>query len=444
MNIAAALAVWAWLQPAMLATAFTLASVSALLFVSLLGVVQRTNHQLARLIDALHFGDFTPAFGSGPRDAGFDELMNAFERLLQRQRDDTTDVHASVAHLSALIDHVPIPLLAIDTDERVELLNHAARRLFVRVGASGQRLENFYLYGAQFVNEMRDVIRHDKPSGIATLSPNDDAPIRMRMRQTSIIRLGRRQRLIALQPIQSDIDAAEMTLARNLTRVLTHEIMNSLTPVTSIAHSAAALANAMAADIDAGFANDKRTKALSEAVATVARRADGLMQFVQRYREIAQAPVVESTPFLIADLAADLALLLRAEWPQVKFEMSQSPLTLEANADRQLLEQVLINLLRNAAQAACAADRTCGQPRVSLHFAAAYSGRTLIEVRDNGDGIALQLRDEVFLPFFTTKPDGSGVGLSLARQIVLAHGGAISVDLTPNPAWCGACIRAIV
>jgi signal transduction histidine kinase len=162
------------------------------------------------------------------------------------------------------------------------------------------------------------------------------------------------------------------------------------------------------------------------AVETLARRADGVMHFVESYRQISRIPVVRRRPFEVLPWARELESLFAAgdgaQGVALTLELSSERLTLDADPD--LMCQVLINLLRNAAEAA---RDHAPAPAVSLSFASVAGGRVQIEVADNGAGVPEALRQDVFLPFFTTRPKGTGVGLSLARQVVLAHRGSIGV-----------------
>ncbi len=238
-------------------------------------------------------------------------------------------------------------------------------------------------------------------------------------------RLGGLVRVVAVQPIQGELNAVEIAAQSDLIRVLTHEIMNSMTPVTSLAQSAAKLM----AEVDTG--GDARIADARAAVETLARRADGVMHFVESYRQISRAPEVRARPFEVSPWAQELEALFRASdgGDGVGFMLTVEPPTLKLDADPDLLCQVLLNLMRNGAEAARAHAQA---PAVTLSFTLTRGGRTRIEVADNGAGVPEALRQDVFLPFFTTKAKGTGVGLSLARQVVLAHRGSIAIASSPS------------
>jgi two-component system nitrogen regulation sensor histidine kinase NtrY len=200
--------------------------------------------------------------------------------------------------------------------------------------------------------------------------------------------------------------------------------MNSMTPVTSLAQSAAALM----AEVDKG--HDPAVGDARAAVETLARRADGVMHFVESYRQISRKPEVRRRAFDALPWARELESLFNAgDWAAgVTLMLDVRPETLVIEADPDLLCQVLINLLRNAAEAALGHS---AQPEVGLDFTGLGGGRVRIEVADNGPGVPEPLRQDVFLPFFTTKAKGTGVGLSLARQVILAHGGSIALAESP-------------
>jgi signal transduction histidine kinase len=189
--------------------------------------------------------------------------------------------------------------------------------------------------------------------------------------------------------------------------------MNSLTPVTSLARSSAEL-------VAAAAARDPQLADVRAAVDTLAARADGILRFVQSYRDFAFAPELRRSRFAARTWADDVAALATADPKSAGTELAVTidPISASIDGDPDLLAQVALNLIRNAALA--------GASRVELRIVARRGEHAAIEVADNGPGIPSDRRDDVFMPFYTTRQDGSGVGLSFAKQVVLAHGGSIS------------------
>jgi len=377
--------------------------------------VQRTNLELTRFIDAVRFADFSQGFGHRFDGSGFAELGEVLNDAIRRMRDERHKLVDANRFYEAVLDDAPTALLTVDSDGKVELANKASRRLLMR--HRGVRIEDFREYGDAFSKALEGGAVN-RPRLVPLLL--DGVPQTMLVGAAIVHRLGARVRVVAVQPIQGELNAIEIAAQSDLIRVLTHEIMNSMTPVTSLAHSAVDL---MRGVDPAGKPELVDARA---AVETLARRADGVMHFVESYRQISRAPQVRARPIDVAAWGEELEALFRASEGAAGVDLtvylSDDPPALEADPD--LMSQVLINLLRNAAEAARTHSE---QPQVTLSFARTRAGRTQIEVEDNGPGVPEGLRQDIFLPFFTTKAKGTGVGLSLARQVVLAHRGSINV-----------------
>jgi signal transduction histidine kinase len=223
------------------------------------------------------------------------------------------------------------------------------------------------------------------------------------------------ERLYSIENLSGELSARESSAWRNLIRVLTHEIMNTLTPVTSLAQTTAGMLD------DPDAADDIR-----EAISTIGRRSEGLIDFVSRYRELLKVPAPDPRPVDVVDLFHAVAILEQDALNDVDLHIDVVPESLSVMADRALLEQVLLNLVKNAIDAV--ADR---KGAVITLAARLDFGRTVLSVTDNGPGIPGEILDQVFIPFFTTKREGSGIGLSLSRQVMTAHGGDIVVDDLP-------------
>jgi signal transduction histidine kinase len=260
----------------------------------------------------------------------------------------------------------------------------------------------------------------------------DGVPQKVIIATAQVARLDRPVKVLSILPVQSELGAVEVAAQADLVRVLTHEIMNSLTPVTSLARSSAEM---VAAAEEAGAdLSDARL-----ATETVARRAEGILHFVESYREFAQSPDIHRRTFLAEPWAEEVLRLAMTNAGErvIDAVLEIRPKTLSLSADPELLAQAILNLLRNAIRATV----EVAKPAIGLLIAREPDGSCRIEVRDNGSGIPNDRREDVFLPFYTTHKGGSGVGLSFARQVALAHGGSISVADSPEG---GAAIRIIL
>ncbi|MET0375580.1 MAG: HAMP domain-containing sensor histidine kinase, partial [Rhizorhabdus sp.] len=300
----------------------------------------------------------------------------------------------------------------------------AARKLFGKT--QGVRVADYAVHGSDFVAALEGGSRR-----IAAIDI-EGRPQRAVLTGTAIHRLGQPLRLLAVQPVHGELDAVEIAAQADLVRVLTHEIMNSMTPVTSLAQSAAGLM----ADIES---DDARIADARAAVSTLARRAEGIMHFVEGYRAFIRTPTIRARRFAGKPWAEEMTRLFAAtaEGQEAQLSVKIVPEDLVLDGDPDLLAQAVLNLLKNGAEAAIAAGRP---PRLGLTLGLIAGGRTSIALSDNGPGIAPDQAGDIFLPFFTTKATGTGVGLSLVRRIVTAHGGTITV----RPSDAGACIEMVL
>ncbi|NBC16035.1 MAG: GHKL domain-containing protein, partial [Bacteroidetes bacterium] len=244
-------------------------------------------------------------------------------------------------------------------------------------------------------------------------------------------------KLVSIQDIQSELEEAEVEAWQKLTRVLTHEIMNSVAPIASLAATANGLLEETETLPENG-ATDAEEEALAAdtmedvrgAVRTIERRSHGLLNFVQAYRRLTRVPTPDFEIIPIPQLFRDVADLMRSDMEArgVRFECTVEPERLDLTADPALIEQVLLNLVKNAMQAA--EGTPDAEVRLEAHLGP--RGRPVIQVIDNGPGIVEEAMEKIFIPFFTTKKDGSGIGLSLSREIMRQHGGTLTAVSEPG------------
>jgi nitrogen fixation/metabolism regulation signal transduction histidine kinase len=414
------LATWLLIRPGLHSATILVGGITVLASAELWWFISRTNREVSRFLDAARYADYSQRFRLDDLGTGFGELGQTFTEILDRIFERRNDVETEIRRLNALIDHIPVPLMTIHGDDSVTLQNNAARRLFG--AAHVTKLADLRQFGGSFCEAVREAVPGNRE--LVTFSV-EDIEYRLTLATTENIVAGESSRLVSLQDIQSELDVTQAQAWQELVRVLAHEIMNSITPVTSLANTAVELVDDLADRRGDGSAMEPELGDLRDAVRTVARRSDSLMQFVESYRQISRLAPAEKKRIPVADILGSVRLLAEAEHPECAdiLELRVEPPELDVYADRDLLEPVLLNLLRNAWQATGRA----GEPRINLGSRMNRRGNVIIEVADNGPGIPDDIAARIFVPFFTTKENGSGVGLALARQVMTAHGGFIRV-----------------
>ncbi len=420
LGLALGVTLWLVLQPGLYSATIIAAGVATMAALELWRFVNRTNRELARFLEAVRHADYSQRFDLKDMGSGFGELAEAFTDILNRLYERRSSLEAELRALRALVDHTPVPLLTVHADGSITLQNNAARRLF----------------GAEHVTQLRDLLQFGASlhEAVAEAVPGqrelvtfsvEGVEYKLTLAASENIVAGESSRLISLQDIQTELNATEAEAWQDLVRVLTHEIMNSITPVTSLAATARDVVNDIMKKVDWESPLRADLEDLRDAVHTVAQRGDSLTQFVTSYRQITRLAPPEKKRLRIADLFESVERLVRAEWPDraTILTVTVEPAELDLYADRDLLEPVILNLLRNAFQA----TEHLETQRIALNARLNRRGNVVISVSDNGPGVPPDIATKIFVPFFTTKKEGSGVGLALARQVMTAHGGFVRV-----------------
>ncbi|RLA22614.1 MAG: histidine kinase [Gammaproteobacteria bacterium] len=417
-GIAGGVTVWLFLQPGL----HSLTLLSAVLLVGLVGelwwYVSRTNREITRFLDAARHADYSQRFDFENVGAGFEELANTFSEILEKISAVRSNQEMELRRLRALIDHTPIPLLTIHGDDTITLQNNSARRMFG--SAQVTRLKDLRQFGVSFYTAVNEAVPGNRE--LVSFSV-DGVEYKLTLATTENIVAGEAIRLVSLQDIQSELDMTQADAWQDLVRVLTHEIMNSITPVRSLATTAAEVVEDIAAKTESDSPIRDDIDDLRDALNTLQKRSNNLMEFVNSYRQLTRLAPPEKKRMPIRQLFESVATIAAAEWPDSKQILTYDvdPEGLDVYADQVLLEPVLLNLLRNAWQATLNTDN----PKIEMRGRFNSRGNVVIDVSDNGPGVPDDLTRKIFVPFFTTKEQGSGVGLALARQVMTAHGGYI-------------------
>ncbi len=394
--------------------------------VSLIRYTDRTNREVARFLMSVRYSDFSQTFSGSGRGQSFSELARAIDRVMDDFREARAGTEEHYRYLQTVMQHVGTGLITYTARGDVELINAAAKRL-LRVGhlkhVSGL---------ASFSPALVDVLQNMGPGGksIVKVVLGDDL-LELVVYGTTFRMKGETYTLVSIQDIQTELEEKEIEAWQKLTRVLTHEIMNSITPISSLAGTVHGMLQADLASGQQGLLmGDAKLADIRDALETIERRSHSLMRFVDAYRSLTRLPRPDMTIFQTRDLLVDMERLFRAELSgrHIRLVTTCEPATLDLTADREQVEQVLINLIRNSVQSLA----EVGGGTICVRARLGERGRPIIQVEDDGPGIEPEALDKVFIPFFTTRKDGSGIGMSLARQIMRQHGGVIGIGSTPN------------
>ncbi len=380
--------------------------------------ILETNRKLTRFLEAVKYSDFTIGFNKDNQlGENFKNLNKMFNEVLDAFRKARAEKEENWQYLKTVVQHINIGLLSYDEIGKVELLNNAAKRFF-----NVSHLSNIHEL-ARHEKDLYEII-YKLPPGAKTLF-KQNLDHHLSINATELRLRGSSYKLVSLQNIQSELQQQEIEAWQNLTKVLRHEIMNSITPIASLAGTAIDIIeeDAMKENGKLSFEQESYDD-ISMSLRTIESRSKGLVNFVEAYRNFTSIPTPEFERVKIKEVIDKVMQLVRVGLSEkdVKFVVSIKPTTLIVRMDVKLIEMVLINILKNAVEAV----QEVSSPQIELHVFLDQDHRVIIEVRDNGPGIEPEAMERIFIPFYTTKKTGSGIGLSLSQRIMQMHQGSLT------------------
>ncbi len=393
--------------------------------VALVKYVERTNRKLSVFFDAIRHSDFSSSFSDKGMGKSFDELNQAFNEVIAEFQRTRAAKEEHFNYLQTVVQHVSNAIIVYKKDGTVSLLNNAFKRMF--------RFSNL-----RFIDDLdkidknlSELLQNIKAGENQLLKVFiDNELLQLSIRATEFRMQGDDYVLVSLQNIHSELEEKEMDSWQKLIRVLTHEIMNSITPIVSLSSTVKGLL------IDENSIKLKQVieaddvESAQSALNTIERRSQGLLNFVQVYRNLTRIPKPSFRHFEISELFNNVEQLLHPKIADRNIHCVYRvvPPGLKLTADPDLIEQVLINLVINSIHAVQDAKK----PRIYILATTESHNRACISVSDNGHGIKPDNLEQIFVPFFTSKKEGSGIGLSLAREIMRLHKGNITVKSKPG------------
>jgi len=396
-----------------------------LMFMIILGLIyelwfflNRINREVVRFLKSVRYADFSQSFEFEDDGAGFRKVGEAFTDSMERFKALRMTQETELTNLRAIINHIPVPLMTVKEDGTLSLLNNAARRLF---GTSQlTKVTDLKQYGEDLYDQLGRCRAGEKRIAEISIEGIDT---KLSLGLMEVTSNAGTERLFSLQDIGEELESAQLSAWQDLVRVLNHEIMNSITPVASLAQTTADIAEEVRLELEDNHPQKQEIEKISNAAMTMSRRAGNLMQFVSNFRQLTRLPKPKQQIISVQNVFDHVLRIAQAGKSNDRHNLRTEvkPQGLEFNIDPEQIEQALINLVRNAEQAL--ANQQDGEIRLLAYLN--QRGRVTIEVCDNGPGIEENILDKIFVPYFTTKPEGSGIGLALARQIMTYHGGSI-------------------
>ncbi len=387
--------------------------------INLIRYVERSRRELANFLLAIKQQDFSNTYHYKKEQ----DLNYAFHEINQVLKTLRNEKASNLIYLQTIVEHVRVALVCFDDQMRVELVNHAAKELFDKsLITSIRSLKHLSA-------ELLDTITNIKNGERELVKLNLGGKLmNLSILATEFKLQDEAFKLVSFQDIKSELEANEIESWQKLIRVLTHEIKNSVIPISTLSDVILQMIKDESGQPDLSKLDNEGIEDLVGGLETIESRSKGLANFVKTYDQLTKVPKPDIQVIKIEQLIGRLVNLFKADIDQNLIQLAlniEEGLTIEIDPD--LIDQVLINLFKNAIEAL----QGLKKPTISLDAHRDEEGITIV-ISDNGPGIPDEIVENIFVPFYTTKTSGSGIGLSLSRQIMRLHKGSLEVRSTKD------------
>ncbi|MFC2118469.1 PAS domain-containing sensor histidine kinase [Bacteroidota bacterium] len=382
--------------------------------------MNRTNRELASFLISLKEKNTSVAFSKKNIDKTFKGLRQSFEIINEELKAVKLTNALKEQFLNIIVENAGAGLLAFNKSGKILIFNNSAQKLLNRPHA--ENLNELNKTNPDFHKIVMAIKPGQQELVIEKLS--NGFKRNFSVRSTKLKTENDLISIITFHNINKELEDKEMDSWKDLTRVITHEIMNSLTTIPTLT---ATIDDCLSMVVSSGNnKNQEITDALS-CSKLVEERANSLIGFAERFRNLNKIPQLNITKVNIKELFDNIPKLIKVE-PNINFKIDVKPDNLVLFADEKLLDQVIINLVKNSIDAI--EDKIDGQ--ITLRAFMNMDNKIIIQIIDNGSGIPPDIIDRIFIPFYSSKKEGSGIGLSFTRQIIREHKGSITVNSVPD------------
>jgi len=395
----------------------------------LIRYVNNTNYALVKFLDALKTEDYSVYFSPSKKGDSFVKVYDDFNMIIKKFKRNKIEKEAQYRYFKYMLEHVNLGIISIRKEDLFQ--DHSeAEILFLNKAACKILEQPNHKYWHRIANNLPWFVKEIKKiasGGKVLVDFGDDIERKQLSLEVIEIRLLNAPYLIiAFQDIRSEIEQKEIEAWHNVIRILAHEMLNSFTPVSSLASTIKSMTESDKGDIlNLNELDEEDVQDINVAAATIKKRSDGLLDFVKDYRTISNIPIPKLQAVNVKQFLSEMKILMSSAADEAAVEIKILPVPAKATIeiDAKLIEQVLINLINNSIHAL----QGIKDPVIKMECYV-NPDKTVLMVSDNGKGIEDKILSQIFIPFYTTKKQGSGIGLSLSKNILKKHSGNLLVS----------------